>query len=216
MTSLSGLAPLLFPRIGRDDLPRVLQLELDPDQVDRFLGPLPEILAAVRRGPAHLMFGIETMGRLAGFFVLHPDRRDGRTWWLGWLALDCRFQGLGHGRRALEEALRRLRAALACDRVRLLVARENAGALKLYERAGFQAIGSLRETGELILECALRVGGWLKRGTEPLLVSVLAKVKRASAHRRLRASIGPHAAWVIGVERGPPRPGETPPQSTKA
>ncbi|MBI0533963.1 GNAT family N-acetyltransferase [Roseomonas sp. KE2513] len=206
MTSLSGQAPLLFPRIGRDDLPRVLQLELDPDQVERFLGPLPEILAEVRRGPAHLMFGIEAMGRLAGFFVLHPDRRDGRTWWLGWLALDRRFQGLGHGRRALEEALRRLRAASACDRVRLFVARENVGALRLYERAGFCALGFLRETGELILECVLRAGHWLERGAEPMLVSVVAKVKRASGHRRLRASIGPHAAWVIGVERGPPGP----------
>ena len=204
MTSPSGQVPLRFTRIGRADLPRVLQLRLDPVQVERFLGPLPEILAAVRRGPAHLMVGIEATGRLAGFFVLHPDRRDGRAWWLGWLALDRRFQGLGHGRRALEEALRRLRAASACDRVRLLVAPENTGALTLYERAGFRTLGRLRETGELILECRLRAGGWLERLALPLLAAVPTTIKRASAHRRLRASIGPHAAWVIGVERGPP------------
>lgn len=204
MTPPSGQVPLRFPRIGRADLPRVLQLELDPGQVERFLGPLPDILAAVRRGPAHLMFGIEAVGRLTGFFVLHPDRREGRTWWLGWLALDQRFQGLGHGRRALEEALRRLRAASACDRVRLLVAPENTGALKLYERAGFRMLDRLRETGELILECRLRTGGWLERLALPLLAAVLPMIKHASAHRRLRASIGPHAAWVIGVERGPP------------
>lgn len=204
MKPLSGPVPLRYQRIERPDLSRVLRLDLDPDHVERFLGPIPDILHAVRRGPAHSLTGIECEGRLVGFFVLHPDRRDGLTWWLGWFAMDRRVQGRGYGRQALAEALRRLRALPACGRVRLLVSPENAAALGLYLRSGFRIVGSLQATGELLLECAMAAVAWLQGALTPLLARVLSAVKLPSGHRRMRSSVGPHAAWVIGVERGPP------------
>lgn len=204
MYSPGGLAPLSYRRIGRADLGVIFRLELDRAQVERFLGPIPDILAAVRRGPAHALVGIEATGGLVGFFVLHPDRRDRACWWLGWFALDRRAQGNGHGRAAMAEIMGRLRRIDACRRVRLLVAPDNEGARRLYERAGFRPAGVLRATGELILECALPAR---RPGAAPeVLVPAVAAVeaRRVFRHVRLRSVAGPHPAWVIGVERGPP------------
>jgi len=54
----------------------VASLELDPDHVERFLGPLEDIATAVRKGLAHAVFTIRTDERVIGFYVLHPDLRD--------------------------------------------------------------------------------------------------------------------------------------------
>ena len=133
-------------------------LEFEPGQVERFLGPLPEIMAAVRRGPAHRMLVIEHDGAAAGFCVVHPDLRDGSCWWLGWFAIDRRKQGAGLGKLALAAIMGRLLQQPDCRRVRLLVAPENASALRLYRRAGFRFAAVAEATAELIMECAVAVG----------------------------------------------------------
>jgi GNAT superfamily N-acetyltransferase len=134
-----GSEPLSYRRIGRADLGDIDQLQLDPDQVERYLGPVPEILAAVRRGPAHSLVGVEATGRLVGFFVLNPDPRDASCWWLGWFAMDRRVQGRGYGSEAMREIMRRLRC-VGCRRARLLVVPGNPAAI-LYERMGFRTVG---------------------------------------------------------------------------
>ncbi len=150
MSSSRGLEPLHFRKIGHPDLGVLNDLRLEP--VERFLEPLSDIVRQVRQGAAHTVVGIEAGGTLAGFYVVHPDRRDRACWWLGWLAVDLRWQGAGLGRAAMMAVMARLGRITGCRRVRLLVAPDNAAALRLYSRAGFNITGTWPPTGELIME----------------------------------------------------------------
>lgn len=201
MSPLGASEPLSYRRIGRTDLGVIASVELEPEQIDRFLGPLDGIAAAVRAAPAHLAFRIDAGCRMAGFYVLHPDRRDPSCWWLGWLALDRREQGRGYGRRVIAHIVQSLRRIDICRRARLLVDPRNAGALRLYQAIGFQQVGRYG-TGEFILEAVLKSppGAAL-----PELVVLPAPPKRFRRKGRVRRPHGPHPAFCIGIERGPPR-----------
>lgn len=155
MSPAGGLTPLNFRQLATSELHIVHRLEFTPDQVERFLGPLPEIVDAVRRGPAHQLVGIEEEGDLVGFFAIHPDRRDVARWWLGWFGIDRHHQGGGRGGQAMSAILARVRRIAACRELRLLVAPDNAAALRLYRRAGFVAAGLWARTGELVLRLVL-------------------------------------------------------------
>lgn len=152
MSTHGGASPLSYRRIARPDLAVVGSLELDTEQVRRFLGPLADIVDAVRHGLAHSMIGVEVSGEFAGFYVIHPDVRDHSCWWLGWFAIDRRRQGCGYGRAVMTAIMERLRCVDGCRRVRLLVSPENARALALYREAGFRRVDVLQKTGELIME----------------------------------------------------------------
>jgi RimJ/RimL family protein N-acetyltransferase len=206
MHLIRGDVPLSYRRIGHADVGVLDTLALEPDQVERFLGPIAEIQEAVRHGPAHSMVVIEAAGALVGFYVVHPDPRNGACWWLGWFAIDRRQQGRGFGSLAMQAVLDRLQHIPGCRRVRLLVAPDNAHALVLYGKAGFCQVGRLASTGELILELRLRsIAAVDERGAFVFAI-VAAGARRVFRHRRLRSTVGPYAAWVIGVERGPPLP----------
>ncbi len=196
-----GPSPLSYHRIGRADLGLITGLELDPEQIDQYLGPIPEIEAAVRGGPAHAMTGVVADGALVGFYVLHPDRRDNACWWLGWLALDRRQQGRGYGRMAMSHIMLQVRRIVGCRRMRLLVDPVNIRAVGLYTRAGFRQVG-LHASGELIMEAVLSSIILVRDIVALLRASSVSK--RARRAGRLRLSPGPHAGLVIGVERGPP------------
>ena len=150
MPTIRGITPLFQP-IAHADLGRLSTLHLDG--AERFLEPLAEILQFVRLGPAHTVVGILADGELAGFYVVHPDRRDRACWWLGWLAIDSRHQGAGLGRAAMAAVMARLRQINGCRRIRLLVAPENAPALRLYQRAGFKPVDTWPATGETVMQC---------------------------------------------------------------
>jgi GNAT superfamily N-acetyltransferase len=201
-----GEEPLSYRRVAKSELGIVNQLELDPHQVERFLGPLQAIVAVVRRGPAHAMFAVQAAGSMIGFFVVHPDPRDNSCWWLGWFAMDRRAQGRGLGRATMAEIMRRFHRVAGCRRVRLLVAPDNRGACHLYEDAGFRPVGVLRATGELILEFIPPVLLGASRAARNVLGPLPIWTKRGRRRMRLRLAPGPHAAMVIGVERGPPLP----------
>ena len=202
MSSIGGAQPLVYVRIGRADLGSILSLDLDAAQVDRFLGPLADIVAAVRNGPAHSLTAIRADGRMVGFYVVHPDRRDAACWWIGWFALDRCSQGRGFGRAAMARIMTAFRGIAGCRRVRLLVAPDNVHAVRLYTQAEFRPVG-IHVTGELVLEAA--VPHQFTSG--PRLRSMLRLVVtpgHASHEGRLRLAAGPYEARMIGVERGPP------------
>jgi len=205
MSSPQGFSPLSFCRLGRAQLDVLTTLELDSSQLVQFLGPIADIQAAVRRGPAHSLFAIEVSGALVGFYVVHPDQRDQSCWWLGWFALDVRQQGRGYGGLAMQAIMDHLRRIDGCRRVRLLVACENSRARGLYDRAGFSLVGRLPRTGEFVMELALPSTTEADERLEFILAIIAAGAERAFLHRRLRDAAGPHAARVIGVERGPPQ-----------
>jgi RimJ/RimL family protein N-acetyltransferase len=151
MFSSRGAEPLHFRRIGHAGLDSIGALRFEA--VEQFLEPLADIVHIVRHGPAHSLVAIEAGNEIAGFYVVHPDRRDRACWWLGWLAIDLRWQGAGLGRAALASAMQRLSRIAGCRRIRLLVAPDNAPALRLYRRAGFHVTGRWAATGELVMDC---------------------------------------------------------------
>ena len=205
MTSIGGDLRLAYSRVGSAALDSIASLDLDAVQLDRFLGPLADIAAAVRHGLAHSLVAIRAEGQMVGFYVLHPDRRDSACWWLGWLAFDRGSQGHGFGRTAMTRIMAAFRGLAGCRRVRLLVAPDNACALHLYARAGFSRVG-VHDTGELILEATLPYAPG--SGTRPSVVRRQQATPGHACHEgRLRRAAGPYAAPMIGVQRGPPGTG---------
>ena len=198
--SPSRAGSALFRKLGVSDFAVLHALEFEA--AERFLEPLPVILQFVRRGLAHSLVGIEAAGVLCGFYVVHPDRRDPSCWWLGWLAVDRRRQGEGLGRAGLVSALERVRRIGACRRVRLLVAAENAVALRLYRRAGFRTVGRWAATGELVMEAGrdrgVPAGPRVPGVAVPALTFIL-----AMALRLWRRGVPP-AARMSGEFHGPP------------
>ena len=191
-----------FQRIQRSRIDQILQIELDPVQVESFLGPMDDILTAVRHGLTHGMVGIHVDGLLIGFWVLHRDPRDAAVWWLGWFAMDHRQQGRGYGRQAMAAIMQAFQKLPGCRQARLLVSPLNLGAKRLYEAWGFRQIGIHPVTGELIMECRVASGfpGSDLASCPP--PTMAARVRRARRGPRLEA--GPHAVRMVGVERGPP------------
>lgn len=155
MVSAPGIARLTYSKLGASELDRVRSLEFSADQIDRYLGSLDDIVQTVRRGPAHHLVAVEEDGGLIGFYAIHPDRRDASRWWLGWFGIDRWHQGGGRGGRVVAAIMTRLRRIPACREIRLLVAPDNAGALRLYRRAGFLLHSLARETGEYIMRRVL-------------------------------------------------------------
>jgi len=202
MSFVGASQPLIYDRIGHADFGVVASIEFDPDQIERFLGPLDGIAAAIRRGPAHAVHVIKSDERVIGFYVLHPDLRDGACWWLGWFAIDYRMQGRGFGRASMAHIMSSLRRITNCHRVRLLVAPDNLYARRLYEQASFRPVGT-SSGGELVLEAKLSGAS-----TNETLLTVMIRLVATPGHRchvgRLRRLVGPYAAPSIGVERGPP------------
>ena len=199
MSTSRGGSSLSYRRLGRAEFGAVEALEFEP--VCRFLEPLPEILAFVRRGVAHSLIGIAAAEKLVGFYAVHPDRRDRSCWWLGWLAIDRRSQGLGYGRMAVVTAMARLRAISGCRRVRLLVAPENDAAVALYRRAGFAPVDVWPSTGEIVMQCMLE-GAAVATHCVKVVVLVANRIKVLSVRLWLR--LVPPAAEMSGEHHGPP------------
>ena len=199
MSIVWGPAPLSFRPIARSACD-VLQT-LDLSNAERFLEPLSTILAFVRRGLAHRIVAIETGGELAGFYVVHPDRRDPSCWWLGWLAIDARRQGGGIGRAAVAAVMAALGRDARCRRVRLLVAPDNAPAMRLYRAAGFHQVDTWAGTGELVMEraCATTPAS---AASDAVVVPAMTLVL-AMCIRLWRRGMPP-AARLSGEFHGPP------------
>jgi RimJ/RimL family protein N-acetyltransferase len=199
MPVLRDCVSLRFRLLGKAELGVISSLKLE--RVERFLEPVADIVAAVSRRPAYALVGIESGGALAGFFVVHPDRRDRACWWIGWLALDIAWQGGGLGRAALAAALARLRSVAGCRRVRLLVAPDNAPALRLYRRAGFRTVGEHPATGEWVMECR-EPGGVPEQERLDLVANAYTMLQ--AMWLRLWRRGAPPAAKLSGEFHGPP------------
>jgi hypothetical protein len=119
-------------------------------------------------------------------------------------SMDRGVQGRGYGSETMREIMRRLRC-IGCCRARLLVVPENPAAT-LYERMGFRTVGEDASGGCLVMEVVLRAASWAATVVQAMSGALTAWSRRGRRRMRLRLSPGPHAAMVIGVERGPPCP----------
>lgn len=115
-----------------------------------------ESLRAPRRGLRQLVAEIEEEGgrKVVGLLGLEqlPGRRA-HTGSIGMFVHD-RYQGRGIGTRLLEEAIRLGERWLGLTRLELTVYVDNAAAIHLYEKLGFEVEGRLRRY-------ALRDGEWV-------------------------------------------------------
>jgi diamine N-acetyltransferase len=193
-------APLHYRTVSRADTSVLSKISLDPEVLERFLGSLEAVAKAVREGVAHVLVVSEHEGQTVGFYVTHPDPRDSSIWWLAYLAVSSRVQGLGIGRAMVARALQSLSSVPSCRRVLLLVDRENSGAHHLYSQMGFEPSGEGSQGTEDVL-------AWTCAAGTPALAPTRRPQTLSPTRRRLRVRLnpGPHAARVIGSTRGPPR-----------
>ncbi len=150
------------------------------------------------------MVAIEVNGALIGFYVIHPSSGDTSCWWLGWFAIDRTQQGNGYGSLAIAAILKHLRAIAICRRIRLLVAPDNSRARTIYRKAGFRPVCRDLTMNEVVLELVLPSHVTAMQLRSYALLGAVVQARRVFRHKRLRLVVGPHPAWVMGVERGPP------------
>jgi ribosomal protein S18 acetylase RimI-like enzyme len=81
----------------------------------------------------------ELDGRIVGAVMAGYEGHRG---WINYLAVDPSRQRGGLGRRLMDEAERRLRAA-GCPKINLQVRPENKAAIAFYERIGFNVEGAI-------------------------------------------------------------------------
>lgn len=88
-----------------------------------------------------------------GFIMLdwRPEEKTAEIWRF---MIDHRYQGKGHGRRAMELALEKIRQARLFDRAQLYCVPGNETARALYHSLGFQETGNTLD-GEIQMELIL-------------------------------------------------------------
>lgn len=116
-----------------------IALEPEPEQA-RFVASNMYSLAEAKADPACVPLAVYAGCAMVGF-VMYTIDPDGRDAWILRLMIDRKHQRAGHGRDALRALLRRLRDHEKVRRVLLGLVPENTAARRLYEGAGFEAIG---------------------------------------------------------------------------
>ena len=97
----------------------------------------PDFLMSL--SPGHLFLKAESGGRLLGFILAQPNRRQGVTW-VANVAVDPEARNQGIGRRLMEA----VEAMAGTPRFRLTVRVDNDPARHLYRNLGYQDIGLRR------------------------------------------------------------------------
>lgn len=132
---------------------QMLSLRLLPEQ-SGFIEPVEQCLKEAEGLAAWRPVAIYAGETLVGFAMYghfeEAPSPPGRVW-LDRLLIDCRYQGKGYGRAAVETLLARLRGEYACQKVYLSVYQENVAATRLYEEMGFRFTGELDGGGELVM-----------------------------------------------------------------
>jgi RimJ/RimL family protein N-acetyltransferase len=209
MSSPRAPAALRFYRLERAHLDAILDLDYGSDQAFEFLDPIENIVDAVRTRLAHAMIGIEDESGLVGFFVVHPDPRDQSCWWLGWFAIASHHRGRGYGRAALCHVIETLHRIDSCRRIRLLVARDNIDARRLYGLNGFQEAGVDDEGWQILqydLPAHIPTGFQRALAGRVLAGRSLQQLLAKRARRRLRRQpmVGPCSPRCMVPVRAPP------------
>ena len=99
--------------------------------------------------PYALYEGEEPVGFM--MFDWRPEEKTAEIWRF---MIDYRYQGKGHGRRAMELALEKIRQARLFDRAQLYCVPGNEKARALYHSLGFQETGNTLD-GEIQMELIL-------------------------------------------------------------
>lgn len=149
------VASVTLVPITADNYHAAMALSVRPEQAG-FVAPVMASLADAYAYPdAEALLALDGEAA-AGFVLIHPSLEDEtRIVAIVRLLVDAGFQSKGLGRTTLKLALDWSRARWpGVVRFQLSVLPENAGAIRFYERAGFERTGEADEDGELIFRLA--------------------------------------------------------------
>ena len=140
--------------ITMDNIRSVLRLEVAPDQKAFVATNLITMAFAYVDSyvPYAICAGETVVGLVAIEYV--PENPIEDRHWICRFMIGEAFQGKGYGSGGMRKAIAAIAAKEDSDRVRLSVVPENAGAIRFYERLGFQDIGEELE-GEAVMELML-------------------------------------------------------------
>ncbi|MDC7784836.1 GNAT family N-acetyltransferase [Rhodoplanes sp. TEM] len=139
--------------VTADNWRDVAALELEPEQRDLVAGNLYSI-AESKFDPLARPRAIYAGSELVGFLMYDVGDEDPRRAVIYRFMIDRRFQGLGYGRVALEQAIEEIRAVPGVVTIAICYEPNNP-AKQLYLGVGFVEIGS-DEDGEVIAELAVQ------------------------------------------------------------
>lgn len=136
--------------ITKDNWLACVRLKVREDQKD-FVAPNAFSLVEAHYDPIWRPQAIYDGETMVGFVMYSREADPKWGWWILRLMVDQGFQGRGHGRAAVEEVLRRLKAEPGCREVFISEVPQNTVAAALYESIGFVKTGDVVD-GELVFK----------------------------------------------------------------
>ncbi|ABS39999.1 GNAT family N-acetyltransferase [Clostridium botulinum] len=88
--------------------------------------------------------------KLIGFAMYGYFKKETRLW-LDRFMIDYKYQNKGYGKSSLELLISVMINEYKCNKIYLSTFKDNIGAIKLYEKFGFEFNGEFDENGELIM-----------------------------------------------------------------
>ena len=95
-----------------------------------------------------VMIGFTMFGKIAN--------ERGRVW-LDRYMIDERYQGKGYGVKALKCIIKKLQEIYSCEEIYISIFEDNANALRMYKKEGFEFNGELDYGGEKVMVKSLNV-----------------------------------------------------------
>jgi diamine N-acetyltransferase len=153
--------------ISTENFEECISLSLTEEQ-RKFMAPnaysLAEAYALQNEGKyAPLPYAIYSGETMVGFImaVYQPkdadDPEDETVFYLSRMMIDRRYQGKGHGKKALSKMIQILKSfCSSADAVVLSCSRENAAAYKLYRSFGFKDTGEYDDAGDVYCRLDLK------------------------------------------------------------
>ena len=128
--------------IDENNFLKAAALQVSPEQ-SSFVAAAPMILARAYayRDQRAVCWGIYNDDMIVGLALIHDLEEEPACYHLCEFLIDQRFQGRGYGSQALRLILNHCRREGKFPRAEVCVRKENAAAIRLYERAGFRDSG---------------------------------------------------------------------------
>lgn len=131
-----------------------LALSVRDDQANLVAGNAYS-LAQSRFHPDWTPAGIFAGDAMVGFTMWDRESSKPRCWIIRFM-IGSQYQGHGYGKAGLRALIDRFHADPSCREIMLSVAPQNVVATKLYESAGFERTGAMRENGEVVMHLRLQ------------------------------------------------------------
>ena len=146
-----------FEKVTKSNLQDILNLHL-PEEQKHFIETPLECLKEAEELNDWQPRGIYYRDQLIGFTMYGEILSEKRVW-MDRLLIDHKFQGQGHGKKALSSLIAYLFRKYSCSEIYLSLYPDNQRAFTLYENLGFKLNGELDTKGELIMVLEKRT--WL-------------------------------------------------------